>query len=110
MADLISADPFALAAHLATRHIAPETIADWQDQAQLVMTIAELRGTHAQLLVAAGYRTAASIGDADPGILSAGILKVATSPEGQRILRDGGAPELERIRSWIDAARQARAA
>lgn len=108
--DLLAADPVQLRERLATRHITTQTITDWQDQSRLVMTVPGLRGTHAQLLVAAGYRTPSVIGDADPIELSASLLKVASTAEGQRFLRDGPAPDLERIRSWIEQARRARAA
>ena len=56
--DLMRAEPAALAVCSTPATSRPETIADWQDQARLVCTVPGLRGTHAQLLVGAGYRSA----------------------------------------------------
>jgi hypothetical protein len=98
------ADAEALASTLNDRRIKAATIRDWQDQAGLVMTIAGLRGTHAQLLVGAGYRTRAMIAEADPVALSAAVLKFAVSSDGERVLRNGEAPDIEKIKSWIENA------
>ena len=64
--DLLKAHPIALAARLDDRHITEQTITDWQDQARLVCTIPGLRGTGAQLLVGAGYRTPAAMARPTP--------------------------------------------
>ena len=87
-----------------------ETLLDWQDQAKLVMTVPGLRGTHAQLLVGAGYRTAQAVADADPISLSANVLKFVTTSAGKRVLREGRPPDIEKIKSWVDVAKQAVAA
>ena len=89
--DLLKAHPIALAARLDDRHITEQTIADWQDQARLVCTIPGLRGTGAQLLVGAGYRTAEAMAEADAAELCAAVLAFATGSDGQRVLRDGSA-------------------
>ena len=44
------------------------------------MAVPGLRGTHARLLVGAGYRTPARIAAAAPDALSAAVLKFATTP------------------------------
>lgn len=108
--EFLEADAITMADLIDTRHIVPETIADWQDQAHLVMAVPGLRGGHAQLLVGAGYHTVAAIADADPVALSADVLKFASTADGQRILRDGPPPDIEHIKSWIDSAAAARAA
>ena len=56
--DLLKADPAVLAVLVDARSITTEVLTDWQDQARLVCTVPGLRGTHAQLLVGAGYRDA----------------------------------------------------
>jgi hypothetical protein len=108
--DLLRADPAALSVLVNARHITAEVISGWQDQAQLVCTVPGLRGTHAQLLVGAGYRTAEAIADAEPEKLCADVLNFATSTAGQRLLRNGDPPDIERIKGWLEAARSARAA
>ena len=108
--DLLRSDPQALADALNVRHITPAALVDWQDQARLVMEIPGLRGTHAQLFVGAGLRTTQDIAAADPTDAMAAILKFAGTGEGQRVLRDGSAPDFERIKSWVEAAERAIAA
>ncbi|MFN3743703.1 MAG: DUF4332 domain-containing protein [Hyphomicrobiaceae bacterium] len=108
--DLMSADPAMLAAALSVRHITAATIRDWQDQSRLVMTVPELRGTHAQLIVGAGFRDVESLAFAEPADLCARVLAFAASPDGQRVLRHGAPPDLEVITAWGAAARHARAA
>ena len=104
--DLLKAHPIALAARLNDRHITEETITDWQDQARLVCTIPGLRGTGAQLLVGAGYRTAEAMAEADAADLCAAVLAFATGSDGQRVLRDGAPPDIEKIKAWADSARR----
>lgn len=108
--DLMAADAVAIAGQLGVRHITAEAIRDWQAQSDLVMRVPDLRGTHAQLLVGAGFRDAESLAAAEPDDLSARVLAFAASTEGQRVLRDGAPPDLEAIAAWGAAARHARAA
>lgn len=108
--DLLKAHPIALAARLNDRHITEQTIIDWQDQARLVCTIPGLRGTGAQLLVGAGYRTAEAVAEVDAAELCAAVLAFATGSDGQRVLRDGTPPDIERIKAWAESARNVMAA
>ena len=110
VADLFAADPETLAAALDQKYVKAATIRDWQDQARLVCAVPGLRGTHAQLLVGAGYRSAAAVAGAETGPLCAAVLRFATSPEGLRVLRDGAAPDAAKIASWLENARRAHAA
>jgi predicted flap endonuclease-1-like 5' DNA nuclease len=108
--DLLKADPAALAVLLNVRHITAEAISGWQDQARLVCTVPGLRGTHAQLLVGAGYRSGEAIAAAEPDKLCADVLAFAGSTVGQRLLRNGDPPDIEKIKSWLEAARSMQAA
>src|SRR5262249_12254283 len=110
VADLIAAKPEALAAALQLRHVSAQTIADWQDQSRLVATIPGLRGTHAQLLVGAGYRSRDAVADAAPDKLCADVLSFAVTGEGQRVLRDGNPPDIEKIKGWVANAIAAKVA
>jgi predicted flap endonuclease-1-like 5' DNA nuclease len=110
VAELLAAEPAAAALKLGDRHITEETIRDWQDQARLVCAVPGLRGTQAQLLVGSGYRTAEDIRTAEAGALCAAVLGFAATPAGQRLLRDGPAPDIGEIKSWIEWAVAARAA
>ncbi len=108
--DLMDADAETLAELIDVRHITAEVIRDWQAQSDLVMTVPNLRGTHAQLIVGAGFRDAESLAVADPADLSARVLAFAASTDGQRVLRSGAPPDIEAIAAWGAAARHARAA
>jgi predicted flap endonuclease-1-like 5' DNA nuclease len=108
--DLMKAEPAALAVLLDNRHIMAETITDWQDQARLVCTVPGLRGTHAQLLVGASYRSAEAIAVAEADKLCADVLAFAASKDGQRVLRNGDPPDIEKIKGWLEAAQSVKAA
>ena len=110
VADLLEADAQYLAETLAVRHITPSTVRDWQDQSRLVIAVPDLRGTHAQLIVGAGFRDAAHLAATSPNDLCAAVLAYATSSEGQRVLRDGDPPDIEAIAAWGASAKEARAA
>jgi hypothetical protein len=108
--DLIKADPAALAVLINTRGVSAEAIACWQDQARLVCTVPGLRGTHAQLLVGAGYVSGDAIAAAEAEKLCADVLAFATTTAGQRLLRNGDPPDIEKIKGWLEAAQSVRAA
>jgi hypothetical protein len=108
--DFLGSNPEYLAEELDDPHFDVETLAEWQDQAQMVIDVPGLRGTHAQLLVGAGYRTATDVAEADAVILSANVLKFAMTSAGKRVLREGRPPDIEKIKGWVDAAKRAVAA
>ncbi len=110
VADLIAADPSALEATLRPLGINTNAMRLWQSQAQLVMDVPGLRGTHAQLLTGAGYGDAAAVAEADPGVLCAAVLRYAATHEGQRLLRQDGPPADDKIKDWVASAAAARAA
>jgi hypothetical protein len=108
--DLLKADPEALAVVLDAKQVTAQTIGAWQDQALLMCAVPGLRGTHAQLLVGAGYRSAEALAEAEPEKLCADVLAFAATPSGQRALRNADVPDMERIKAWQDAARRMQAA
>lgn len=110
VADFLKAPAGRIADGLASRHVTAETVALWQDQCRLMLDVAELRGTQAELLAQCGYRTAERLAEADDVTLAADVLAFAATPAGKRILRDGPPPDLERIKGWLAAAKSARAA
>jgi predicted flap endonuclease-1-like 5' DNA nuclease len=102
--DFLARAPKDMAAQLKSRNFSAQILSDWQAQARLVLSIPRLRGTHAQLLVGAGYRALEAIRAADPDALIESVLAFAQSDAGQKVLRDGRAPGAEKIRSWIENA------
>jgi hypothetical protein len=105
--DLLAADPDDVAARVGTRFITARRVAEWQLQARLVCVIPWLRGTHAQLLVGAGFGTLDAITAADAADVSAAILRFAASREGQSVLRAGPPPDIARIHAWLQNAEEA---
>ncbi len=110
VSELLAADAADVAKKLDTRWIGTTTVEDWKAQTKLATEVPGLRDTHTQLLVGAGYRDARTLADADPDQLAADVLAFAVSNEGRRMLRDGDPPDLDKIKSWLDAAKQALAA
>ena len=110
VADFLAASPRGIAEGLALRQVSEETIALWQDQCRLMLEIPSLRGTYAELLAQAGYRTGDRLAAVDEAKLCADVLAFAASPAGQRILRDGRAPDVERVKGWLATAKASRAA
>ncbi len=100
--DLLACDPEDIVARTGNRYITVGRIADWKAQARLVCTIPWLRGTHAQLLVGAGYDTLSKLSRADASSVCSAILRFSATREGQSILRSGPPPEIDRIACWIE--------
>ncbi|MEM7776949.1 MAG: helix-hairpin-helix domain-containing protein, partial [Pseudomonadota bacterium] len=105
--DFLDADPEEIAAEIGTSYLTANAVADWQDQSGLMLMIPELRVTHAQLFVGAGFRSAWAIQAADAADVQAAVLRFAVSRDGQRVLRDSPAPPADRIYNWIENAARA---
>jgi hypothetical protein len=60
--------------------------------------------------VGAGYRSAGAIAAAEAEKLSADLAAFAATPAGQRVLKNGEVPDIERIKAWLEAARSVQAA
>ena len=108
--DLLAADAAGIAASLGVRHVSAATVAHWQNATRLIMALPIVNGTQAQLLAGAGFATTDAIADADPIDLCAALLQYAQTSEGTRLLRDGAAPDIERVKLWVEGARANRAA
>ncbi len=108
--DFLAADPAEVAKKLNRRFMREKTIRNWQSAARLVTEVPGLRGTYAMLLAGAGYSSSKSIAEADAAKLSADVLRFSLTPEGSRMLRSGKAPNMDKVKSWIQAAQFAKAA
>jgi hypothetical protein len=104
--DFLKADPEDTARQLATRHISADVIREWQAQSRLMVTVPGLRGHDAQLLTAAQITDATALRDADDHRLLKAVTDVAATSQGRSILRDSSPPDLDEVRSWINAADQ----
>ncbi len=104
---LLACDPEYTAKQLNNRFLNAARIRDFQAQARLVCTIPWLRGTHAQLLVGAGYCSLAAIVSVDSEDVCSDVLRYAATREGQSVLRAGAPPSIERIMHWVRNASMA---
>lgn len=105
--ELLAAEAEAVTVAARAKFITAQRVRDWQAQARLVCIVPFLRGTHAQLLVGAGYANLEDIVAADPSVLCAAILKFATTRDGQSVLRSAPPPDIERILRWLQNAAEA---
>ena len=106
VADLLAANPEALAAKLANRHFDAKVIQEWQQQARFVCEIPGLRGGDAQLLTGCGVTDSALLGRQKPDELFAQLKAFAATPAGDRILRGGKLPMKDEVAQWIESAKQ----
>ena len=102
--EFLNADPEITASKLAVRHITPDVIREWQAQSKLMVEVPGLRGHDAQLLVAANVETSDQLRDSNAAGLLDAVTAVTTTALGKSILRDGSAPDLDEVKSWIAAA------
>ncbi|MBA4105839.1 MAG: hypothetical protein C0485_08780 [Pirellula sp.] len=100
VADLLNANPESTADELGEAKVTASVITRWQREARLVCRIPELRGVGAQLLVASGFHEAEQVAGAKVEDLVKRVRDTCRSGQGQRILRNGGAPSSERIAEW----------
>jgi hypothetical protein len=107
IADLLDADPAALANQLDSNWITPRTIELWIIQARLVCQIENLTAVGAGLMSLAGIRTAEDVRRMGAALVYKAILAAVASSEGKRILRDKPPPEIERVERWVRNASKA---
>ncbi len=90
-----------LAVRLDTRWITAKTVSDWQSQARLMCEVPGLLARDTQLLVGAGYRTAAQVRAAVAETMHRAILRFADTTDGKRATRNSSAPDLDTVKAWI---------
>lgn len=108
VADLLAADPETVANKLDSKRVTAETIVAWQHQAQLVCRIPEIRGHDAQIMVACGFTTPEDVSAMKPAEMLEFVEPFCSTTEGERILRNGKAPDLDEVSDWITWARNCR--
>ena len=111
--DFLRCDVDQVAQQLNVRHITPEELRDWQDQAEFVCRIPNLRGHDAQILVCSGIRKVEHLDGWEPKSLLEMVAPFVQSPDGVRLLRGSGEPDLSEVTNWLrwsNSARSLRAA
>ncbi len=106
--DLLNASPEETAKKLNVWHIKPETVRDWQLQAELNCRIPFIRGHDVQILIACELTTPEAIALQEPEGLLDTVTPYVESTEGQRMLRSCKEPDLEEVTNWINWCQQAR--
>jgi len=107
--DLLETDCDVAAELLDVDYITEDTLIDWQDQSELMMTVAGLRTHDAQVLVGAGIRSADELANAAARDIFIAATNFLSTPEGDRISRDDEELEEDEVEHWIDLARQSAA-
>jgi hypothetical protein len=64
----------------------------------------DISGANAQILVGAGVYSVEDLASIDLHTLMDAIELFASSNEGERLLRDGAAPQREQVEAWIKSA------
>ncbi|QDU82072.1 hypothetical protein Pla110_38270 [Polystyrenella longa] len=111
--DFLNCDPEAVAERMQVRHITADEIRKWQDQAEFVCRIPNLRGHDAQILVGSGIHKVEHLEGWEPRTLLEFVEPFVESPEGVRLLRGSGQPDLAEVTDWLrwsNSARTLRAA
>lgn len=108
VSELLAKKPEEVVERLKLGHIKPDTVRDWQTQAQLVCRVPNLRALDVKILVACGICEPEELAKCEAlDLLDRVDLFVSTS-EGQRAIRGGSQPDLDIVRCWIESARHAR--
>ncbi len=105
--DLLNASPEETAKKLNVWHIKPETVRDWQLQAELNCRIPFIRGHDVQILIACELTTPEAIALQEPEGLLDTVTPYVESTEGQRMLRSCKERDLEEVTDWINWCQQA---
>ncbi len=108
VSDLLSANPEQVAKNLNLSKVTSNLVRDWQDQARLVVRVPNLRGHDAQILVACGIRSPEALARIDANSLLNKASSFCASPQGQRVLRGGDAPDMAEVQDWIQWASDSR--
>jgi hypothetical protein len=106
--ELLRADPAKLAARMGGKQFSTEMVERWQQQAELMCRVPELRGHDAQILVASGVTDPKDLASVDPASLFEMIEPFLSTREAEEILRGGTRPDLDEVADWIDWAQHAR--
>ena len=102
--DLLALTPEEAAQRIKASHINAGVIKDWQAQALLACSLPDISGANAQILVGAGVYSVEDLASIDLDTLMDAIELFASSNEGERLLRDGAAPQREQAEAWIKSA------
>jgi hypothetical protein len=108
VSEFLNADPVTMATQLNRRRINADTIRLWQQQTVLACRIPWLRGHDAQILVACGITEPERLAKMDANDLWRTVEPFTKTSQCRRIVRNGKAPDLEEINSWIQWAQHAR--
>lgn len=101
---LLVSDPHYIARCLHLSDVTPQVVQRWQNEAQLVCRVPQLRNFDARVLVGCGFTDPKQLAQMHAGHLLEKVEAFLTTERGRQILRSGTSYELSRITSWIAAA------
>jgi len=107
VSQLLAQVPADIANRLNRREVTPETVRSWQQQANLMCQVPQLRGHDVQVLVTCGIRDPETLATMNPAKLNSLVQPFVTSREGARLLRSARVPDLEEVTDWIRFAQHA---
>ncbi|WP_437225529.1 DUF4332 domain-containing protein [Planctomicrobium sp. SH661] len=103
---LLAARPTELAQRLNRRDVTPENVLAWQQQANLMCRVPQLRGHDVQVLVTCKITDPETLAAMSPTQLFALVEPFVNSRDGVRMLRSSRVPDLAEVTDWINFARQ----
>lgn len=106
VSQLLAQIPADIAHRLNRRDVTVDVVRAWQQQANLMCHVPQLRGHDAQVLVKCSITTPEMLAAMAPARLYAQIEPFVTSRDGARLLRSARVPDLEEVTDWIQFARQ----
>ena len=104
--DLLEKTSEEIAHALKHSRITARDVERWKVETKLMLTIPFLRGYEAKLLYLAGYVNAESIQQANPEELYSKISEILKNKAGERALRSSKPPTKDKVKNWIEHARQ----
>jgi hypothetical protein len=106
ISDLLDADAETLATRIPG--VKASAVRSWQQQAELVCRVPELRGHDAQILVALEVTSVEQLANTSAVELWKRVERFLETAESKRILRGAPQPDLAEVTQWIEGARQSR--
>lgn len=106
VSQLLAQIPADIAHRLNRRDVTVDVVRAWQQQANLMCRVPQLRGHDAQVLVTCNVTDPETLAGMSPARLFALVEPFVSSKEGIRLLRSARVPDLEEVTDWIQFAQQ----
>jgi hypothetical protein len=109
LAELLEADPDTIAARVKLPKVTGSTVRRWQQQADLLNRVPQLRGWHLRTLTAVGVASVEALASQVPHELWRHLQQFfGRTREGKQLFAEGHELSVRQIGDWVQAARSAR--